>query len=109
MLSLRKLETFPRALLPVLLALFDPRIASHQTRMFESWTKVGIELEQRSRDAVPDRARLSRRATAGHVDNEIKLACRFRQLQRLTNDHAQGFVREISVKRFAIDKEFAAA
>ena len=26
--------------------------------MFEGWTKVGIELEQRSCNAVPDRARL---------------------------------------------------
>ena len=58
-LSLRKLETLSRALLSVLLALLDPRIASHKTCMFEGWTKVGIKLEQRSRDAVPDRARLA--------------------------------------------------
>ena len=80
MLSLRKLETFPRALLPVLLALFDPWIASHQTRMFEGWTKVGIELEQCSGDAVPNCTRLARWTTTGHVDDEVKLVRGFSQL-----------------------------
>ena len=80
MLSLRKLETLARALLPVLLALFDPRIARHEARMFERWTKVGVELEQGSRNAVPDRSRLARWTTAAHVNDEVKLVRGFSQL-----------------------------
>ena len=80
MLSFRKLETLPRALLSVLLALFDPWIASHQTCMFEGWTKVGIKLEQRSRDAVPDRARLARRTTTSNIDDEVKFVRGLSQL-----------------------------
>jgi len=48
--------------------------------MFEGWTKVSIELEQRSRDAVPDRASLARRTTTGNVDDEVKFVCGFSQL-----------------------------
>ena len=80
MLSLRKLEPFARALLPVLLALLDARIARHETCMFERWTKVGIELEQCSCNAVPDRSRLARWTTTAHVDDEVKLVRGFSQL-----------------------------
>src|SRR5215470_7561312 len=101
-LSLRKLEAFPSALLSVLLALLDTRISRYQTGVFEGRTQVSIVLEQSSGDAVPDRASLSCRAASGHVDNQIKLACRFGQLQRLPNDHAQGFVGEIALKRLTV-------
>ena len=77
--------------------------------MFEGWTKVGIELEQRSRDAMPDRARLARRATTGYVDDEVKFVCGFSQLQWLTNDHPQRFVGEVTIERFVVDLDFAAA
>src|SRR4026209_2776182 len=71
-LTFRKLESLSCALLSVLLAFLNTRITRHQARMFERGTKVGIEREQRSRDAVPDRARLSRWATTGDVDDEVK-------------------------------------
>ena len=77
--------------------------------MFEGWTKVSIKLEQRSRDAVPDRARLARRTTTRYVDDEVEFVCGFSQLQRLTNDHPQRFVREVAIERFVVDFDFAAA
>ena len=49
--------------------------------MFESRTKVGVEFEQRSRDAVPDRSRLARWTTTLNVDDEIKLVRGLRQLR----------------------------
>jgi len=107
MLSLRKLETFPRALLPVLLALFDARVSRNETSTLERGTKVGIVFEQSSRDAVTDRTRLARRTTASYVDDEIKLVRSFRQLQWLTNDHPQRFVREVALERLMIDLNFA--
>src|ERR1051325_1371202 len=105
-LSLRKLEPLSRALLSVLLAFLDTRIAGHQTCMLESWTKIGIELEQCSRDAMPDRSRLAGRTTAGDVDDEVKLVRGFSQLQGLTNNHSQSFIGEVAVKRFVVDLDF---
>src|SRR5688500_313474 len=106
-LSFRKLEPFPSTLLSVLLAFLDARIARHQAGVFKGRTQVSIELKQRARDAVPDRSCLTRRSTAGDVDYEVKLAGRFSQLQRLTNDHSQRFVREITFERFSVYLDFA--
>src|SRR5918993_1037762 len=75
--------------------------------MLESRTKVGIEFEQGSRDAVPDRSGLARRATAAHVDHEVKLICGLSQLQRLANDHSQRFIRKVTVECFVINFYFA--
>ena len=77
--------------------------------MLERRTKVGIVFEQSPRDAVPDRARLARWATAGNVDDEVKLICGLSQLQRLANNHSQRFVREVAIERFVINFHFARA
>src|SRR6185295_8206439 len=108
-LSLRKLKTFSRALLSVLLAFLNTRIACHKTCMFERGTKIGIVFEQRSCDAVSDRSRLARWTTTRNVDDEIKLVRGLSQLQWLTNDHPQGFVWKIPVERFVVNLDFARA
>jgi len=109
MLSLRKLEPLACALLPVLLALFDAGISRDETSTLERGTKVGIVFEQGSRDAVTDRPGLACRATAGNVDDEIKLVRSLSQLQWLTNDHPQRFIWEIAFERLVIDLNFAGA
>src|SRR5215210_4088595 len=109
LLSLRKLESFPSTLLSVLLAFLDTGIAGHQACVLESGTKVGIEFEQRSRNAVSDRSRLASRTTAGDIDDEVKLVRGFSQLQGLTNNHSQSFIREVTVKWFVVDLNFARA
>jgi hypothetical protein len=48
---------------------------------------------------VPDRSCLSCRTTASHVDDEVKLVRRFRQLQRLTNKSSAGFRWEVAIER----------
>jgi len=108
-LPLGKLEPFPSALLSVLLAFLDSGIAGDQTSVFERRPQVGIELEQRASDAMTNRAGLSRWTTAADVYYEVKLVRRFRQLQWLTDDHAERFVREIPVERFVINLDLAAA
>jgi hypothetical protein len=95
--------------LSVLFAFLDSRIAGYKTGVFESWTKVGVEFEQRSRDAVSDRSGLARWTTASDVDNQIKLVRGFSQLQGLTNDHSQRFVGEVTIERFVINLDFAGA
>src|SRR5689334_7483825 len=77
--------------------------------MFECRTKVCVVFHQRARDAVPDRSCLTRWTTARHVDDEIKLVRGLGQLQRLTNDHSQGFVGEVAIERFVIDLNFTSA
>jgi hypothetical protein len=77
--------------------------------MLESRTKVGVEFEQRSRDAVPDRSRLARWTTTLNVDDEIKLVRGLSQLQRLTNDHPQSFVGEVAIERFVVNFNFTSA
>src|ERR1044072_4497609 len=77
--------------------------------MFECWTKVCVVFHQRSRDAVPDRSRLARWTATRHVDDEIKLVRGLSQLQRLTNNHPQGFVGEVAIERLVIDLAFTSA
>src|SRR5689334_15506506 len=74
--------------------------------MFECWTKIGIEFHQRARDAMPDRSCLAGWTTTRHVDDEVKLVRRLGQLQRLTNDHPQGFVGEVAIERFVVNLDF---
>src|SRR5690349_5238363 len=76
-LSLRKLEALACALLSVLLPFLDAWIACHQAGVFEGRTQVAIILEQRARNAVPDRSGLARGSAAGDIDHEVKLVRRF--------------------------------
>src|SRR4030095_6061937 len=102
-LTFRELESLPSALLSVLFALLDSRIARDQASVFQGWPKVSIEFEQSSGNAVPDCPGLSRWAAATHIDHEVKLVRCFRQLQWLTDDHAQRFVPKIALEGFAVD------
>jgi hypothetical protein len=108
-LSLRKLEPFPGALLTVFLSFLDARVARDQPRMFQGWTQIRIVLKKRSGYAVTNRARLSRWTTARHVNDQIKLISRLRQLQRLADDHAQCFVWKIAIKRLPVNLDFTGA
>src|SRR5215510_10044281 len=77
--------------------------------MFKSRTKVCVIFHQRSRNAVPDRSCLARWTTTSHVDDEIKLVRGLGQLQRLTNDHPQGFVGEVAIEWFVVNLNFTSA
>src|ERR1043166_10077271 len=77
--------------------------------MFECRTKVRVVIPQRAGNAVPDRPCLTRWTTTSHVDDEIKLVRGLSQLQRLTNDHPQGFVGEVTIERFVVNLAFTSA
>src|SRR5712692_904285 len=102
-LSLRELESLARALLSVLLAFLDTRIARDQSRVFQCRPQVAIVFNQSSRDSVTNRAGLARRSAASDIYEHIELVCRLSQLHRLPNNHAQSFVRKINLERSAID------
>src|SRR6266404_5607378 len=108
-LSLRELEALARALLSVLLAFLDPRIARDQARMFQGRPQVAVVLNQSSRNSVTNRAGLACRSAAGNVDQHVELGRRLSQLHRLTNNHSQRLVRKIHIKRSAINLEVARA
>src|SRR5881227_2060188 len=55
---LRELESLARALLSVLLAFLDPRIARDQARMFQGRPHVAVVLNQSSGNSVTNRAGL---------------------------------------------------
>ena len=102
-LAFRELEAFAGTLLPILLTFFDSWIARNQTSLLECRAKVGVIFEQGAGDSVTYRARLSGRTAAANIDQNIKLAARVGQLQRLANNHAQRFIRKILIKGFSID------
>src|SRR5215813_3577184 len=77
--------------------------------MFERRTKIRVELHQRSRDAVPDRSCLACWTTASHVDDEVKLVRGLGQLERLTNDHPQGFIGEVAIERLVVNLNLTSA
>src|SRR5262245_24569772 len=83
LLAFRELEAFTRALLTVLLTLFGAGIAREQSGLFELLTQLGVELEQRARDAVTHRAGLASNAAAVDVDHHVEFVDRVGQLQRL--------------------------
>src|SRR4029450_6039100 len=96
-------------LLTVFLSFLDARVARDQPRMFQGRAQIRIVLEQRSGYPVTNCASLSRWTTARHVNDQIKLISSLRQLQWLTDDHAQCFVWKIAIKRFPVNLDFTGA
>jgi hypothetical protein len=108
-LSLRELEAFARALLPILLTFFDTRVARNQTCLFQRGTKICIVFQQRPRDAVANRSCLACRSAAANIDQNIKFSDRLSQLQGLPDDHAQGFIWKILIECFSINLKLTPA
>src|SRR6185436_9102873 len=82
-LTLAELEAAPRALLSVLLALLDAGVPGQESRLLEALAQLEVELAQRARDAVADRARLGRRPAAGDDGQHVELLGRFRDREGL--------------------------
>ena len=108
-LPLAELEALARALLSVLLPLFDSRIARYQARLLQRRPQIAVVFNQRARDAMTNGACLSRRSAARHINEDVELVRSFSHLQRLSNDHAQRFVRKIRFECFPIDLKSAVA
>src|ERR1051325_44704 len=108
-LSLRELEALARALLPVLLAFLDARVACDEPRLLQGRTQVRVKFHQSARYAVADSSGLARRAASRDVDEDVELVGCLRQLQGLANNHAQRFVGKVLLERLAIDLDFARA
>src|SRR5262245_44925185 len=86
-LAFRELQALSRALLTVLLTLFGARVAREQSGPLELLPQLGVELDQRARDAVTHRAGLAGYAAAVDVDHYVEFVDRVGQLQRLADNH----------------------
>src|SRR5215203_7277062 len=108
-LTFRELETLARSFLSVFLTFFLARVAGDESGFFQSRTQISIKLQQCTRDSVTNCARLTSRAAAVDIYENVEFADCVGQTKRLTNNHAQRFVRKIFVKGATIDFYVAAA
>src|SRR5256885_16260685 len=88
-LPLRVLELLASSGLPVLLPLPHPGIAGEQAGFLEGLSKLLVEANERTGDAVAHGASLAGRATTADVDQNVELPGGVRDLERLGADHPQ--------------------
>src|SRR5262245_7192637 len=108
-LPLRELETGARAALPVLLALDLARVAREEASLLDRRAVARVELLERARNRVPQRARLTGDAAAAHRGPHVVAADHAGHLERRLDHHAQALAREVVLERAAVDAELARA
>src|SRR4029079_2592996 len=82
-LTFTELEALARALLSVLLALLDPRVARQEAFFLQPRPQLEVVLHERARDAEAERAVLSGDAAARDGREDVELIRRFGDGQRL--------------------------
>src|SRR5512139_2808596 len=109
-LALAELEPAAGALLPVLLALLDPRVARQEAGLLELAPQLGVELAQGPRDAVPDRPRLRADAAAVDRGHDVEAVVRLGDREGLLDDLLQGLdAAEVLVEPMVVQLELARA
>src|SRR5882672_1398484 len=108
-LPLRELEPLAGRGLPVLLPLLHPRVAREKPFLAQGPAKRGVDPEQRPRDSQADRPRLSGRAAAADVRDQIVLVGVVARYEGLQCDPAQGQPREKLIEVPAVDRALARA
>src|SRR5690606_21105874 len=109
MSALRELLAASRLVEADLLALDLARIPRDQPCLRQHRLESVVEIDQRAGDAVANRACLARLPATVHVDLDVEGRAVVGQRQRLANDHATGFAREVLVDRLAVDDDTAVA
>src|SRR5687768_7266133 len=108
-LALRELVTGPRALHAVLLALLLARVAGDVAGLLEGRAQLRVDLHERARDPVANRARLGVAAAALDGGEDVPLVLVAGGLERLPDDHPRGRAREVALVVPLVDGESAAA
>ena len=106
---LRELRPLAGLLQTGLLALLHARVAREEAAPLELGAKVGIGLDQRPRDAVPERAGLGGDAAAVHAGDDVHPALVADLLQRLADVALEGEAREVLLERAPVDHVGAGA
>src|SRR5205814_4538276 len=108
--TLAELEAAPRALLSVLLALLDARVPGEEPRLLEALAQLQVELAQRARDTVAQRARLGNGPAPGEGGHHVELLGRLRDREGLLGQHLQRLVpAEVVVERRVVEADLAGA
>src|SRR4051795_3983485 len=82
-LPFAELEALARALLPVLLAFLDARVARQEAFLLEARPQLEVVLDERAGDAEAQRAGLAGNAPARNRRQDVELIGRFGDEQRL--------------------------
>src|SRR5258708_7331032 len=107
--ALAVLEALAGAGLPVLLALLLAGVAREEARALDRATLLGVERDERTRDAVAHRLGLRGLAAARARGPDVELVLRFDELERLAEHHARGLALEVVVDRKPVDDDGALA
>src|SRR5262249_34827669 len=108
-LAFAELEALARALLSVLLALLDPRIARQEAFFLQLRPELHVVLHERARDAEAQRAGLAGDPAAGDRREDVELLARFGDGQRTLDLGAKSFGGEGLLDGFAVDRHDARA
>src|SRR5882724_10351954 len=106
-LALRELRAAPCLAAADLLALDLARVARHEAGGPERLAQRLVELKQRARDAVVDRAGLAGDAAAVDRDLDVEAGRHRHELERLADDHAAGLAAEELLDRASVDRDLA--
>src|SRR4051812_25308452 len=100
-LTLAELEALAGAGQTVLLPFLDARVGRQQPVLLQLLPEFRIELDERTRDAKANRARLAVDAATGHRRQDVELVRHLRQRERTPDVHPQRVggevVRELAV------------
>src|SRR6516164_2317433 len=108
-LSFTELEALARALLAVLLAFLDARVARQEALFLELRTQLDVVFHERARDAEPERAGLPGDASARDRREHVELVGRLGYGQRPLDLGAKRFGGEGLFDGFVIDRQGSAA
>src|SRR3954452_209820 len=103
---LRRLAGLLEAVLPAFLL---AGVACQEPLGFELRSELGVELDERPRDAEPDGPGLAGDPAAADRDGHVVVALALDRGQRPTGDHAMHARREVVVDRAPVDREPAVA
>src|SRR5690606_19090295 len=101
--ALRVLELLAGAGLTGLLALLLARVAREEPGPLERPAELGVDVEERARNAVAHGLRLRGDAAAAHRRGHVVLALGLDDLEGLLDDHPQRLAREVVRKLAAVE------
>src|SRR5437660_959300 len=108
-LTLGELERLARFRPAVLLALDGAGVARQEAALLQYAAQVGLEIRQRLRQAVPNRASLPRQTATGDGADHVILAGAGSSDQRLLDHHPQHRAGKVDFDLAGVDQDLAGA
>src|SRR6185437_11678769 len=108
-LALGVLRSLTGLLEAVLLPLGRPGVPRKETGLLQRWAILRIDQRQRAGHTEPQRSSLTRNATAADARDHVELALGAERHEGLADDLLVNLVREVGLKRAAVDLPLARA